>query len=88
LATTYIRRIKIKHNSDVLHQESGKANFDLVYGLEDPREYFGAIATLTTASPSTASASSPNSSRPGARRATTDSGRDVPASLTFAVLMG
>jgi hypothetical protein len=45
-ATTYVRRIKIEHNSDVLHQESGKANFDLVYGLEDPREYFGAFREL------------------------------------------
>jgi len=38
--------LKIKHNSDVLHQKSGKANFDLVYGLEDPREYFGAFEEL------------------------------------------
>ena len=25
---------------EALHQKSGKANFELVYGLEDPREYF------------------------------------------------
>ncbi len=29
-----------------MHQKSGKANFDLVYGLEDPREYFGAFREL------------------------------------------
>jgi len=25
---------------EALHQKSGKANFEFVYGLEDPREYF------------------------------------------------
>lgn len=28
------------HNNEALHQKSGKANFDLIYDLEDPREYF------------------------------------------------
>ncbi len=27
-------------NSDALHQKSGKANFELIYNLDDPREYF------------------------------------------------
>jgi hypothetical protein len=44
--TVHVRSIKIKHNSDVPHQKLGKANFDLVYGLEDPREYFGAFEEL------------------------------------------
>jgi hypothetical protein len=34
------------HNREAPHQKSGKANFDLVYGLEDPREYFGAFEEL------------------------------------------
>ena len=34
------------HNRETLHQKSGKANFDLVYSLEDPREYFGAFCNL------------------------------------------
>src|SRR5215210_1801520 len=34
------------HNREALHKKSGKANFDLVYGLEDPREYFGAFEEL------------------------------------------
>ncbi len=41
--TVHVRSIKIKHNSDVPRQKLGKATFDLVYGLEDPREYFGAF---------------------------------------------
>ncbi len=28
---------------DTVHQKSGKANFDLVYDLEDPREYFNTL---------------------------------------------
>ena len=28
---------------DTVHQKSGKTNFDLVYDLEDPREYFNAL---------------------------------------------
>ena len=28
---------------DTLHQKSGKANFELVYDLEDPREYFNVL---------------------------------------------
>lgn len=36
----------IKHNSDVLHQKPGKTNFELVYDLEDPREYFGTFRDL------------------------------------------
>src|SRR5215210_4146439 len=31
------------HNSDALHQKSGKANFELIYDLEDPREYFNTL---------------------------------------------
>jgi hypothetical protein len=34
------------HNREAPHQKSGKANFDFVYGLEDPREYFGAFEEL------------------------------------------
>lgn len=30
-------------NSDALHQKSGKASFDHVYDLDDPREYFGSL---------------------------------------------
>lgn len=44
--TVHVRSIKIQHNSGVPHQKLGKANFDLVYGLEDPREYFGAFEEL------------------------------------------
>src|SRR5215212_3641253 len=31
------------HNREALHQKVGKANFDLVYDLEDPREYFNTL---------------------------------------------
>src|SRR5215210_6355418 len=34
------------HNRDARQQKSGKANFERVYGLEDPREYFGAFEEL------------------------------------------
>jgi hypothetical protein len=44
--TVHVRSIKIQHNSGVPHQKLGKANFDLVYGLEDPREYCGAFEEL------------------------------------------
>ena len=44
--TTYVRRIRIKHNGDVLHQKPGKTNFELVYDLQDPREYFGTFRGL------------------------------------------
>ncbi len=33
-------------NSDALHQKSGKANFDHVYDLDDPREYFEALGSF------------------------------------------
>ena len=28
---------------DTLHQKSGKANFEVIYDLEDPREYFNVL---------------------------------------------
>ena len=31
------------HKREALHQKVGKANFDLVYDLEDPREYFNTL---------------------------------------------
>jgi hypothetical protein len=31
------------HNREALHQKVGKANFDLIYNLEDPREYFNTL---------------------------------------------
>jgi hypothetical protein len=31
------------HNREALHQKAGKANFDLIYDLEDPREYFSTL---------------------------------------------
>ena len=31
------------HNREALHQKVGKANFDLIYDLEDPREYFNTL---------------------------------------------
>src|SRR5215207_4025082 len=31
------------HNREALHQKAGKANFDLIYDLEDPREYFNTL---------------------------------------------
>lgn len=31
---------------DTLHQKSGKANFDVVYDLEDPREYFNTLGAF------------------------------------------
>jgi hypothetical protein len=31
------------NNGDTLHEKSGKANFDLIYDLEDPREYFNVL---------------------------------------------
>jgi hypothetical protein len=31
------------HNSDALHQKSGKTNFEVIYDLEDPREYFNTL---------------------------------------------
>ncbi len=31
------------HNHEALHQKAGKANFDLIYDLEDPREYFNTL---------------------------------------------
>jgi hypothetical protein len=33
-------------NSDALHQKSGKANFDHIYDLDDPREYFEALGSF------------------------------------------
>ena len=36
----------MQEEREALHQKPGKANFDLVYGLEDPRGYFGAFAQL------------------------------------------
>ena len=44
--TVHVRSIKIQHNSGVPHQKPGKANFDMVYDLEDPREYFGALGAF------------------------------------------
>jgi hypothetical protein len=52
--------IQTMHNSDALHQKSGKTNFEVIYDLEDPREYFNTWAALATAYPNTASVSSPN----------------------------
>jgi hypothetical protein len=34
------------HEHEAPHQKPGKANFDLVYDLEDPREYFGALGAF------------------------------------------
>lgn len=34
------------HNGDALHQKSGKANFELIYDLEDPREYFNTLGSF------------------------------------------
>ena len=34
------------HNREALHQKAGKANFDLIYDLEDPREYFSTLGQL------------------------------------------
>lgn len=31
------------HNSNALHQKSGKTNFEVIYDLEDPREYFNTL---------------------------------------------
>lgn len=31
------------HDRDTLHQKSGKADFELIYDLEDPREYFNVL---------------------------------------------
>ena len=31
------------HNHDALHQKSGKANFEIIYDMEDPREYFNTL---------------------------------------------
>ncbi len=31
------------HNRETLHQKSGKADFELIYDLEDPREYFNVL---------------------------------------------
>jgi hypothetical protein len=31
------------HNREALHQKAGKTNFDLIYDLEDPREYFNTL---------------------------------------------
>ena len=31
------------HDGDTLHEKDGKANFDLIYDLEDPREYFNVL---------------------------------------------
>jgi len=31
------------YDGDTLHEKSGKANFDLIYDLEDPREYFNVL---------------------------------------------
>lgn len=33
-------------NGDALHQKSGKASFDLIYDLDDPREYFNTLGRL------------------------------------------
>ncbi len=34
------------HNREALHQKVGKANFDLIYDLEDLREYFNTLGEL------------------------------------------
>src|SRR5829696_2512224 len=31
------------HDREALHQKAGKTNFDLIYDLEDPREYFNTL---------------------------------------------
>ena len=31
------------HDREALHQKAGKTNFDLIYNLEDPREYFNTL---------------------------------------------
>jgi hypothetical protein len=33
-------------NSDALHQKSGKTNFEIIYDLEDPREYFNTLGSF------------------------------------------
>src|SRR5215217_5053080 len=33
-------------DGDALHEKSGKASFDLIYDLDDPREYFKTLGTL------------------------------------------
>ena len=34
------------HNRDALHQKSGKANFEIIYDMEDPREYFNTLGSF------------------------------------------
>ncbi len=34
------------HNSDALHQKSGKTNFEIIYDMEDPREYFNTLGSF------------------------------------------
>jgi len=31
------------HDREALHQKAGKTNFDLIYDLGDPREYFNTL---------------------------------------------
>src|SRR4028118_2095883 len=38
--------IQNMHNSDALHQKSGKTNFEVIYDLEDPREYFNTLGSF------------------------------------------
>ena len=42
----------MQEDRDTLHQKAGKANFDLVYDLEDPREYFNALGAFDYCVPS------------------------------------
>ena len=76
------------HDREALHQKAGKTNFDLIYDLEDPREYFNTLGGSITAYPSTASASSPSSSRRGGTRAEMGMEPRVSGSWTFAALTG
>ena len=34
------------HNSDALHQKSGKTNFEVIYDLGDPKEYFNTLGAF------------------------------------------
>src|ERR671911_1387637 len=38
--------IQTMHNSDALHQKSGKTSFEVIYDLKDPREYFNTLGSF------------------------------------------
>ncbi len=35
------------HDRETLHQKSGKADFELIYDLDDPREYFNVLGLVS-----------------------------------------